>query len=97
MSLILRDQYIRECWVPSSLRVPRTDPRGAHYPVQCWGIIEDTRFLDEQGAVKRFVDLVSWWPAMKMWTVTMLCAADERAEDVPVTVISWQPPPPLHF
>lgn len=95
MSLLLRDQCIRECWVYTSLRKPQPDHRGLHYPVQVWGVVEDERFVDDQCVVKRFADVVTYWPALGIWTVSMCCREDDSAVDVKVNVTMWQPLPPL--
>lgn len=95
MSLTLRDQLIRACWVPSDFRKPPPDARGAHYPVQVWGVIDDPAFRPEEGELSPFVDIVSWWPASQIWTVTFQCRRNPNAEDYPVLVSWWQPLPPL--
>lgn len=76
------------------MRVPPTDARGPHYPVEVWGVIEDEQFTYD-GKVKTFADVVSYWPALNIWTVTMACRADREAADVQVRVSLWQPLPPI--
>lgn len=97
MSLLLRDQLIRDCWVPSGFRQPETDPRGRHYPVQVWGTIDDPRLRLPGRPHSPFQDVVAWWPATRIWTVTLQCRADEDAVDFQVNVTFWQPLPPLPF
>lgn len=93
MSLLLRDHHIRACWVPSGFRRPVPDDRGPHFPVEVWGVIDDPRFrLTGQRPIQ---DVVSYWPALDRWTVTLQCRADEDAVDFPVHVTHWQPLPPL--
>lgn len=93
MSLILRDQYIRSCWVPAHLRVPQHRPGREHFPIQCWGVIQEPSM--EVDGETMFADVVAWWPALGKWTVTHQCRADEDATDHVVVVLWWQPLPPL--
>lgn len=93
MSLTLRDQYIKQCWVPAELRQPSTDPRGPHFPVTCWVVVDDPRY--RVGTDMVFACIGCWWPASKQWTVTSRCPGDEDVTDVPVNVSFWQPMPPL--
>lgn len=86
-SLLLRDQIIRQCWVPADFRVPDPDVRGPHFPVQVWAVVEVNN--------RRFVDLVSWWPALRRWTATWQSKANEDAVEFAVVVVFWQPSPPL--
>lgn len=95
MSLTLRDQLIRECWVPADFRTPAPDPRGPHYPVQVWGVVDDPRLAPNNEKRYVFQDIVTWWPSLKIWTVTLQCRTDEDAQDFPCTVLYWQPLPPL--
>lgn len=95
MSLLLRDTLIKQCWVPSHIRVPDDDPRGLHYPVQVWGVIDDPRYRCNGEPV--FQDVVCWWPAARIWTVTSQCRADDEVDDVAVMVTWWQPLPPLPY
>jgi hypothetical protein len=92
MSLYLRDQLIRQSWIPVHLRPPENDPRGVHYPVQVWGVIDDPRLKTSDG--KPFSDVVSYWPALGKWTVTFQCRLSELPDDYPVRVTFWQPLPP---
>lgn len=92
MSLTLRDQYVRECWVPSQFRTPPTGPQGVHFPVEVWGWVDDEKLRLE--GKKAFQDVVCWWPALGKWTVTLQCRADEDAVDFVCTVTYWQPLPP---
>lgn len=94
MSLTLRDQYLKQCWVPTDLRLPPTDPRGPHHPVECWVIVDDPRFVRANGD-KVFQDRGCYWPASNIWTVTCQTCASEDAEDVRANVTWWQPLPPL--
>lgn len=86
MSLLLRDQYIRACWVPADFRQPPTNGN-QHHPVRCWGVVS------WQGHI--FQEIVHWWPALRVWTCTMQVSVNEDAQDIPVTVLWWQPMPPL--
>jgi len=93
VSLLLRDQFIKQCWVPADVRNPHPDPRGPHYPVTCWAVIHDPRLKLEGDAV--FQDVACYWPALDKWTITSQCRADEDAIDVEVNVAWWQPLPPM--
>lgn len=95
MSLVLRDTLLKQCWVPSNLRVPDDSLHGPHYPVTVWGVIDDPRYRLNGEPV--FMDVVAWWPASRVWTVTSQCRADEDVDDTPVTVTWWQPLPPLPY
>jgi hypothetical protein len=95
MSLILRDQLLRECWVPTSLRKPAPNPAGPHYSVPVWGVIDDSNFTIAGETM--FADVVAYWPALDKFTVTHQCRADEDADDHVVKVIWWQPLPPLPY
>jgi len=92
MSLYIRDQLIQQCWIPVHHRVPETDPRGPHYAVQVWGVIDDPRVRTVDG--RTFSDVVSYWPALKKWTVTHQLRQNDLADDYPVSVTFWQPLPP---
>jgi hypothetical protein len=99
-SLLLRDQFLKQCWVPADFRVPDSLAHGEHYPVAVLGVIDDpTICLNGAGA---FVDVVAWWPALRKWTVTHQCRSDscehtDTAVDYPIRVTFWQPLPPLPF
>lgn len=97
MSLLLRDTLLKQCWVPSHLRVPDDDPRGAHYPAQVWAVIDDPRYRFNGEPV--FMDIACWWPASRTWTVTGQIRADDpdSVDDVKVRVTFWQPLPPLPY
>ncbi len=95
MSLILRDQLLRECWVPTNLRKPAVGPHGPHYSVAVWGVIDEPLMRLNGDPV--FMDVVAYWPALDKFTVTHQCRADEDADDHVVNVIWWQPLPPLPF
>ena len=93
MSITLRDQLIASCWVAAHVQQPEPDPRGAHFPVQVWGVIEDPRFTPVVAG--RFADVVSWWPSSRCWTVSHQCRADDEVVELPVRVIAWQELPPV--
>lgn len=96
MSLLLRDQYIRECWIPVTLRAPRMDPGASpHYPIQLWGVIDDPKLQGEGWPPGPYADVVAYWPALNKWTVTHSGRADEFATDVEVRVTFYQPLPPI--
>jgi hypothetical protein len=42
---------------------------------------------------KPFIDIAAYWPALKKWTVTHQCAADDTATDYEVRVTKWMPLP----
>lgn len=92
MSLYLRDQLILQCWVASHLHQPQADPRGNHFPVQVWGVIDDPRYKPVRS--KPFADIVSFWPSLGYFTVTHQCQADEEVIELRVRVTHWQPLPP---
>jgi hypothetical protein len=62
--------------------------------LQVLGVIYDPNFYDPEP----FVDIVTYWPADKRWTVTHSSRADKAAGDHDVRVIGWKPlddiPPP---
>lgn len=95
MSLLLRDQMIRACWVPADFRTPPPDQRGPWFKVEVWGVIDDPRLRLQHD--KPFQDVVCYWPSSRIWTVTLQCRADEDAVDFPVNVSFWQPLPPMPF
>ena len=77
----------------SPWRSPQTPPaplpHGEHYPVTVVVLVDEPglRLNDDEP----FVDIGSWWPAKKVWTVTHQCRADKDVEDYPVCVAGWQP------
>lgn len=89
-----RDRLLQVSWVPARLRVPDADARGDHFGVPCWGVVDDPRFHIASGD-RVFADVVVWWPAARVWTITHCSRAAAEAEDIPVEVIAWQPLPPL--
>ena len=88
-----RDRQLSACWVDVDFTVPAARPSGDHYPVTVWGVINDPRFRIN-GEVE-FMDVVSWWPGLRVWTVTHQSRADGEAFDHPCKVTYWQPLPPL--
>lgn len=92
MSLYLRDQLIRACWTPAHLKQPADGDKGPHFSVQVWGVIDDPRY--RLNGEKPFCDVVAWWPALKLWTVTGQCRGDLDVDDIPTRVTYWQPLPP---
>lgn len=95
MSLILRDQLLKQCWVPASMRKPLPNPAGNHFPVTVWAVVDDVRYRCNGEPV--FMDVACWWPASRVFTITSQCRADEDADDKPVNVTWWQPLPPLPY
>lgn len=88
MSLHIRDQLILECWVSCAKKLPQPDPRGIYYPVSCLGVVDDPRFTERMGG--RFVELVSWWPANQIWTVSHQSQACDDVVDLQIRVVAWQ-------
>lgn len=89
MSVHIRDQLILECWTSCSLKLPEPDSRGIYYPVPCLGVVDDPRFKERMGG--RFVELVSWWPANRIWTVSHQSQACDDVVDLQIRVVAWQP------
>lgn len=89
-SIADRNRILRACWKDARFIVPDPLPEGHHFPVTVWGVIKDPHLRDQA-----FQDVVSWWPALKRWTVTHQCRADEEVTDYPCEVTFWQPLPPL--
>lgn len=71
---------------------PATAPEGEGFSVQVWGVIDDPRLRIHED--EPFQDVVAWWPARRVWTVTHQCRADEQAVDYEVNVVAWRPLPP---
>lgn len=91
-SIFLRDSLIYESWKPTTI-LPPPDERGRHFPVQLWGVIDDERFHRVQPGP--FSDVVSFWPALGIWTVTLQSRGAPDPVETEVRVILWQPLPPV--
>ena len=78
-------------WIAASTPPESTD--GRHLTITVLGVI-DVPAMRLNGD-EPFVDVVSYWPARKLWTVTHQCRADESAMDYVITVRCWQPLPQL--
>lgn len=78
----------QHAWRPAS-SPPEALPHGPHYGVQVLAVIDDPRF--QMNGDEPFVDVASWWPAEKKWTVTHQVRSDAEAADHPVRVVAWQP------
>jgi len=76
-------------WI--SFHIPPESPKGEHYPVTVLAAIDDSRF--QLNGEDPFVDIVAYWPALKKWTCTHQCRADEDVVDYEVNVTWWQPMP----
>ena len=86
-----RDLMLAECWRCSKHQVPDPDARGPHYPVTVFGVVDDSA-LHLVGGDGPYVDVVSYWPAARIWTVTHLSRCDsDEAVDFPAMVTYWQP------
>jgi hypothetical protein len=77
-------------WIDANWRQPATPegwPKGLAITVL--GVINDPRLImpNEQP----FVDVVSWWPHQKKWTVTHCTRADTEAQDYETVVSHWTP------
>ena len=92
-SLLERDKILRECWINTRFRVPDPDPRGEHFPITALGVIADPDFM--ANGDKEFVDVVSYWPAARKWTVTYQVRGAEDAQDYECNVTYWQQMPPM--
>lgn len=84
-----RDLLLQKCWIDTRYGAPEHDPKFSHYPVTCIGVVDDTNL--QLAGEQRFIDVVSYWPASKVWTVTHQCRADEGAIDFPCRVTYFQP------
>lgn len=93
-TLTERDRLLKASWRDARHVVPDPHPGGEHFSVQVLGVIDDSAFQIE-GDPGAFVEFVSWWPALRRWTVTHTNKADDQATDFPCKVTYWQPSPPL--
>lgn len=93
VSLVERDRMLLASWFNAKYRVPDPGPGGEHYSVGVLGVIHDARLIVRD--CTDYVDIVYWWPAVRKWTVTHQCRADEEAVDYECDVTYWQPLPPL--
>ena len=78
-------------WISS--HIPPTSPKGDHYPVQVLAVVDSPQL--RINGEDPFIDIAAYWPALKKWTVTHQCAADEGVTDYEVRVTKWLPLPSL--
>lgn len=76
-------------WIDS--RVPPSSEKGEHFPISVLVVVDDSK-LRLNGELP-FIDIASYWPALKKWTVTYCSVADETATDYEVRVTRWMPLP----
>lgn len=87
----VRDDVLRRAWVRPIDGVPQAPDQSEHFAIEVWGVVQDIFFNDG----KPFADVVSYWPALRMWTVTGTVRGGEDVADQMVRVIAWQYLPPL--
>lgn len=75
-------------------RPPVVDNHDENFSLQVLGLIDDP-LLRWRGQELPFWDVVAWWPARKLWTVTHQTRADAGAADYPTNVVRWRPLPPV--
>ena len=76
---------LAETWV--SAGAPPLPPVG-ETSVAVLAVIDDAALQGEP-----FVDIATYWPEGKRWTVTYCCKGSEGAVDRPVRVLQWRPKP----
>jgi len=87
----VRDDMLRRAWTHPRDGVPQAPGKSEHFAIEVWGVVEDPYFNEG----KPFQDVVAYWPALRIWTVTCTVRGTDDVEDVKVRVIGWQYLPPL--
>lgn len=70
-------------WKPAG--TPPVSPDGQ--PVTVLAVVDDPQL--RLSGDEPFVDLATWWPERKLWTVTHRCRADREVTDFPTRVVLW--------
>lgn len=78
---------VRDCH-PTLLEAYENHPSTS---ISVLGVIDDPNL--RINGEDPFVDVVAYWPAKDVWTITHTSRADTAAIDYPVRVVKWQPLP----